>query len=286
MDIFTVKLIVEAAECGSLSQVAQKYSYTPSAMSHMLTGFEKELGVRLFERRSTGIVLTEEGKILYPKLNAILKCEADLLQKAASLKKEQTGQLRIATYPSISRNLLADLLKRFREEYPGIRISVNVSDNLLGWLEKDKADIIFADSITCGENEWFPMMKDEYLAVVPVSMELEGDRISRSQLYHYPYIDTDEAILNHYFEKTEFRDRIYFHSEDDLSVIRMVQAGIGITVLPALVLKINEENIQFLRLDPPCVRTLGFACRRERRNSKVLDLFIDFVRLSASDWSN
>lgn len=282
MDIFTVKLIVEAAECGSLSQVAQKYSYTPSAMSHMLTGFEKELGVRLFDRRSTGIVLTEEGKMLYPKLNAILKCEADLLQKAASLKKEQTGQLRIATYPSISRNLLADLLKRFREEYPGIRISVNVSDNLLGWLEKDKADIIFADSTVCGENEWFPMMEDEYLAVVPVSMKLEGDHISRSELYFYPYIDTDEVILNRYFEKTEFRDRIYFHSEDDLSVIRMVQAGIGITVLPALVLKINEENIQFLRLDPPCVRTLGFACRRERRNSRVLDLFIDFVRLSSS----
>ena len=167
------------------------------------------------------------------------------------------------------------------EEYPGIRISVNVSDNLSGWLEKDRADIIFADSTACGENEWYHMMEEEYLAVVPVSMKMEKETICRSEIYHYPYIDTDEAILNNYFKMTDFHERICFHSEDDLSVIRMVQAGIGITVLPKLVLNIKEENIQFVRLDPPCVRKLGFACRRERRNSQVLDLFIDFVRMSS-----
>lgn len=278
MDLFTVRLITEAADCGSLSAVAQKYSYTPSALSHMLAGFEKELGIRMFVRSTSGVSLSEEGKEIYPRLTALLESEAELFKKAEALKKEASGQLRIAAYSSISRNLLTDLLKRFMKEYPGIGIAVNVVDKPAGWLDRDKADIVFADRAACGENEWFPMMEDEYLAVVPENITMEGETVSRNELYGYPYIDTDESILKNYFDMSEFKERIYFHSEDDLSVIRMVQAGIGVTVLPELVLKETAEKIKFLHLDPPCVRSLGFAYRKDRKNSRILKLFADFVR--------
>ena len=66
METFKIKAILAAAEYKSLSKAAEAYSYTPSAFSHMLSSFERELGVRILERSSTGVCFTEEGLRLYP----------------------------------------------------------------------------------------------------------------------------------------------------------------------------------------------------------------------------
>lgn len=277
MDTFTIAAILSAARHKSLSRAAAELSYTPSAMSHMLTAFEQELGVTIFHRRSTGVELTEEGKALYPKLSAMLKSEAELRRTAADLQHKRENSLRIATYSSISRNLLTDLLKRFKEVYPEVQLEVTVADKLTGWLEGDRADIIFADRPACGENEWFPIMEDEYLAVLPAPFT-DAETISRETLYEHPFLYTDDKPLHGYFDRSRFRDLIYFRSEDDLSIIRMVRAGMGITVLPELVLRENAQDLRLLPLDPPLYRALGFACRPERQRTPALSRFIAFLQ--------
>lgn len=278
MDTFTIAAILSAARHKSLSRAAAEFSYTPSALSHMLTAFEKELGVTLFHRRSTGVELTEAGKALYPKLTAMLKNEAELRRAAADLQYKKEHSLRIATYSSISRNLLTDLLKQFKEVYPEVQLEVTVADKLTGWLEGDQADIIFADRSACGENEWFPIMEDEYLAVLPPAHFTDAETVSREALYEHPFLYTDDKPLHGYFDKARFRDLIYFRSEDDLSIIRMVRAGMGITVLPELVLRENAQDIRLLPLDPPLYRTLGFACRPDQKKTPALAHFIAFAR--------
>ena len=278
MDTFTIAAILSAARHKSLSRAAAELSYTPSAMSHMLTAFEQELGVTIFHRRSTGVELTEEGKALYPKLSAMLKSEEELRRAAADLQRKGENSLRIATYSSISRNLLTDLLKRFKEIYPDVQLKVTVADKLTGWLEEGRVDIIFADRPACGDNEWFPIMEDEYLAVLPPARFTDAETVNREALYEQPFINTDDTPVREYFDMTRFRDLIYFRSEDDLSVIRMVRAGMGIAVLPALMLRENSQGVRLLPLDPPLYRTLGFACRRDRQKASALSRFIAFAR--------
>ena len=278
MDTFTVKAIVTAAKYKSLSRAAEEFSYTPSAFSHILTTFEKELGVRIFNRRSIGVELTEEGKTLYPKLTALLKSEAALLRTASALADGSVGQLRIATYSSISRNLLSELLKRFKDAYPDVKLAVTVTDDPFSCLEDDLADILFADHAACAENEFCPIMEDEYLAVIPPSLSISGESISREMLYHYSHIYTDDAALTPYFDRSRFEDLLYFRSEDDLSVLRMVRSDIGIAVLPALSLKGNTDGLQLLPLNPPLRRTLGFAYRKDRLKTPLLSCFIQFLR--------
>ena len=278
METFKIRAILAAAQYKSLSRAAEEFSYTPSAFSHMTAAFEKELGIKLFYRRSNGVELTEAGQALYPKLSAMLQCEADLMRTIAELTDNNGPELRIATYSSISRNFLSGILKRFKEEHPEIRLSVTLSDNLSGWLDEDRADIIFADTPAFGDHEWSPIMEDEYLAVAPPYLLGDREVITREELYEYPQIFTDDKPLRDYFDVSRFKELTYFWSEDDLSCVNMVREGLGITILPALAPKGNAEGTTLLRLDPALKRTLGFAYRKSRKKVPALSSFIRFIK--------
>ena len=277
METFKIKAILAAAQYKSMSQAAEEFSYTQSAFSHMTAAFEKELGVQLFHRTSRGVEWTEAGKALYPKFCAMLKCEEELLRAASVQSENARPHLRIATYSSISRNYLSSVLHEFKKEHPEIRLSVSVSDSLAGRLEEDSADIIFADRSAVGKNEWVTLMEDEYLALAPPHMLQGRDKITREELYDYPQIFTDDKPLKEYFDISRFREITYFHTEDDLSVVNMVRAGLGITIQPALVLHGNTEGMNLLHLEPRLTRTLGFAYRKKHKKRQELSTFIRFI---------
>lgn len=277
MDTFKIKAIVAAVQYKSLSRAAEEFSYTPSAFSHMTAAFEKELGVQIFRRHSKGVELTEAGKALYPKLLALLQGEKELLSAAAELADSTQPPLRIATYSSISRNFLSDILQEFKKAHPHIGLSVTVADVLTGWLDEDRADILFADAPAFGNNPWTPIMEDRFLAVAPLSMGKGRTSITREELYEHPQIFTDDQPLRTYFDVSRFQELTQFHSEDDLSVVNMVRVGLGITILPELALKGHAEGVALLELDPPLIRTLGFGYKKGHKKSPALAAFIRFV---------
>lgn len=277
METFKIRAILAAAKYKSLSRAAEEFSYTPSAFSHMTSAFEKELGLSLFIRHSAGVELTDAGKELFPKMEALLQSEKDLLETVAELTGRKGHHLRIATYSSISRNFLSGILKEFQKACPNIRLSVTVADDLSGWLDEDRADIIFADTSVFGNHEWSPFMEDEFLAVAPLNMFQNRESITREELYEYPQIFTDDQPVRDYFDVSRFKTLTYFHCEDDLSMVNMVRAGNGITVLPALALKGHAEGTALLRLDPPLKRTLGYAYRKSRKKTSALSSLLRFL---------
>lgn len=278
MDAFKIKALVTAVKYKSLSKAAEEFSYTPSAFSHIVTALEAELGVSLLKRTHMGVSLTAEGEKLYPQMLAVLEAEDALIASANALRSKKRKTLRIATYSSISRTFLSGILKDFKAKNPDIRLSVDVADSHTYWLEEDRADIVFADGIVFEKNEWYPIMEDEFLAVAPPKMLGERTTISRDELYEYPNIYTDDSHLRDYFDVSKFEESIFFRSEDDLSIINMVRSGMGIAVLPALVLAGNAEGVQLLHLSPPLKRTIGFAYRKDKKNGDVLARFLQFIR--------
>ncbi|MBQ9779238.1 MAG: LysR family transcriptional regulator [Clostridia bacterium] len=262
MDTLKIKAILAAARHRSLSKAAEEFSYTPSAFSHMLAGFEEELGVRLFKRSHAGVTPTREGELLLPRLEQLLHCEREIEALAADLAGERGRTLRIATYSSISRSFLSAFLKDFKTAHPDIRLSLHVADDLEGLLENGKADVIFADDILLEKREWFPLVTDRYCAVAPLSL-LEGRQsITREELYAFPHLFTDDEYLRGVLDKERFAELIHVSSEDDQAVVAMVRAGLGIAVMPELVMRGNAEGVSLVPLEPQITRTLGFACRR------------------------
>lgn len=134
--------------------------------------------------------------------------------------------------------------------------------------------MIFADKKTLADGNWFPLLEDHYCAVLPSHILPEKAFVTLEDIASYTYIDTDDAYLNDYLEPDSFLERISFRSEDDLSVINMVKDGIGITILPKLVLDKNTGGVRVLPLEPPLIRTLGFAYHKKRISAMGLTGFL------------
>ena len=262
MDTMKIKAVLVAAKHGSLSKAAAEFSYTPSALSHLLASLEEELGVRLLERSSKGVTLSVQGARLLPKFEAMLRAENEISNTVRALIAENGGEVRIATYSSISRNFLSRFLADFKKEHPEIKLSVHVADDLGGWLEEGRADVIFADNIVLPDKALTPIARDTYWAVAPEGLLGNKESITREELYELPHVFTDDEYLQTVFEKEHFRELIYFKSEDDQAVIQMVRAGMGVAVMPALVLQGNTRGVSLLELTPAVNRTLGFATRQ------------------------
>ncbi|MBR6794132.1 MAG: LysR family transcriptional regulator [Clostridia bacterium] len=279
METFKIEAILAAVEYKSLSRAAEEFSYTPSAFSHMLSSFEKELGVRLFKRSSTGVILTEEGRNLYPILKKMRQCEKELWQAVATLNGTEDYTLRVGAYSSISRHFLSDFTRKLKKHYPYVKLSVQIVDNLEGWIKNDKADLVFADDHSLEGTDWIPMAIDRFFAVSPPDLLKNRDFVTREELYEYPHIYTDDHHVRHYFDTESFKEFIYFKSEDDLSLLNMVKDGLGVSVVPELVLKETLQGINVIPLEPELTRQIGFTYNKERIRQLGLTQFIKSLKM-------
>lgn len=273
MDTFKIKAIIAAAEYKSLSKAAEEFSYTPSAFSHMLTTFEKELNVKIFERNSKGVALTPEGKKLIENFKEIIISEEKLWDKIATLRGYKDNKLTIASYSSISRVLLSDIIKRLKKERPEINVSIVVCDDLMELFRNGKADIVFADSRNFSSYEWYPVFKDKYYVITPKGM-LNVKEISINDLYDYPYIFTDDFFLSDFLDTSLFKELTIFKSYDDLSIINAVKDGIGLTILPELVISGSTSEIDVIPLKENITRTLAISYNKEKIKDLKLEQFL------------
>ena len=278
METNKIRAVLAAAKYKSFSRAAEEFSYTPSAFSHMIGALEDGFGLRLFSRSSRGVELTPEGMVLLPKLQALLDSEEDLMNTASEHVTGQTRVLRIGTYSSISRSLLASLLKQFKKTYPDVKLSIRVADDLRGWLDDGRADVILADELICRSYMWVPILEDRYLAVASPKLLNGSHTVTREELYRLPHIYTDDEYLEAYFERERFEELIYFNSVDDLSILHMVKEQMGVAVLPELLLKGVSESVALFPLDPPVTRTLGFAYKKQRSYPYALKCFLNTVK--------
>lgn len=278
METFKIKAILSAVKHKSLSKAAEEFSYTPSAFSHILTNFEDELGIKLFERSSKGVVLSEDGEKLYEAFRDIERAENKMWRVIADIKGTKDSTLHIASFSSMSRQVVSGVVKRFKKEYPHIKLNLSVADNVKGWIEQGKADIVFADSGSFGNSEWLPLFEDEYCVVAPKGLLKDKTEITRDELYGYSYIYTEGFNTEKYIDTNKFKEITDFYSEDDLSILNMVKDGFGLSILPGLVIKGSENQVDVLKLEPKFTRTMGVAFNRQRVEELGLMKFVKSIK--------
>jgi len=263
MDAVKCKAFLLIDQYKNFSKVAKELSYTPSALSHMADALEKELGVVLFRRTHSGVELTEAGKQLRDKFAAIIEAEDALRKAADEVARQQETVLRIGTYSSIARHILPEILRDFKAEHPGVKTSILVEDNSHEHLKNDTLDIIFTDEYHLVDTtQWCPIMEDRYVVAVPEKEFSGRTEVCREELYDYPFIRVDEAVLDAYFTYTDFREIIRVQSIENETAVSMVKENIGIAVMPSLTMKNCPPGVRVLELVPKLSRTIGVQYKR------------------------
>jgi DNA-binding transcriptional LysR family regulator len=275
MDTIKIKALLTAIKLKSLSMAAEEFSYTPSAFSHMADALEEELGIKLLNRTSKGVSLSEDGEKILDKLGAVVDAENELLDAVGDILKRKENTLKIASYSSVAEQILPEILMGFKKKYPSIKYSVCVTDNVEDLLKKGEVDIIFTDS-GVSRFELVPIMEEEYVVATKSDLFMRKKSVKREELYAYNYIDIGENLLKDYFDYERFAEVIKLETHEFATVLSMVKGGLGVAVLPALAVK-NKKEIKTLMLEPSVSRAVGYAIDKGIKSKSSTQKFIKYL---------
>ena len=284
MNIRKYEAFARAVELGSLSKAAEELGYTQSGISHMMQSLEEEVGFPLLVRTSAGIQPNHEGELLLPVIRQLLNTSESLEQYIAKIKGADTGRIRVAAYTSVATYWLPGIIRDFQKDYPNVEIQIiEMGSGAIEQIMRErKADLCIYAGGEGQELEWVPLCRDRMLALVPPEHPLaRQDRVPLEALltekFIMPMPDYDGEV-RYILNKLPRWPQILFSACSDYAIINMVTEGLGVSILPELLLKNYGHSAVALPMDPPQERMLGMGVPQLKTASPVTRNFMEYVK--------
>ncbi len=280
---------VKAVEYGSFTRAAQDLNYTQSGVSRMINDLESEWGILLFERGRGGITLTSDGLKLLPQLKRVCNEHEMLIRQIEDLHDIQSGIIRIGTFSSVATHWLPNIIKTFRKDYPGIDFELLLGDytEIENWIIEGRVDFGFLRLPTKAEMETIFVEQDRLLVVIPEDHPYaDCDKFPINELSNSPFMLLEKgakAEISEIFAQHEIIPQIHFTTWDDYAIMSMVENGLGISILPELILQRIPYQIITKELEVPAFRTIGIAMREQKSLSLAAKRFLEYVSYRKRD---
>lgn len=283
MDINTYKIFVTVAETSNISYTAELLGYTQSGVSHSMKRLEKDLGLQLFIRDRYGVHLTPIGREFLQKVRVLISENEKLEQFIYDIKGLEVGSLNIGTFSSISVNWLPDIINKFNLEHPNITINLKEGGikDLHDWVIESKVDFAFSEFDKDSDLEFMHIIDDEYVAIFSKDYPL-GDMKSfpiknfSGEKFIIPELSYNNNIFD-ILKQENVKPLINFYSQNDYSIISMVENNLGTSFTPELVIEKEKDRLQYLPLEPSYHRKLGISMIKFKDLSPAAKTFIYFV---------
>jgi DNA-binding transcriptional LysR family regulator len=283
MNIQKYMAFVKAAEYGSFTKAAEALSYTQSGISRMISDLEAEWGVSLLERGRAGVGLTSDGLKLLPLVQRICNEQEMLMAQVDDLHDMKSGLIRIGTFSSVATHWLPNMIKRFRQDYPKIDFELLLGDytEIESWILDGRVDFGFLRLPTSIELETVALEKDRLLVVLPADHPLAGcDRFPMKELEKNPFMLLEKGSnveAAEILERNHLAPQVHFTTWDDYAIMSMVENGLGISILPELILRRIPYHIVTKELEVPAYRSIGIAMRDQKSLSLAVRRFLEYL---------
>src|SRR3954454_13371832 len=272
----------------SFGAAARELGYTQSAVSQQIAHLERQVGQRLVDRPGgpRPVDLTDAGRLLLRHADAIV-AQIDAAQAdMAAFAEGAAGPLRVAIYQSVGARILPALLRRFKQDWPRVEVSVREETDaadLLRLLEHGELDLTFADlPLPEGPFEAEEVLRDPYVLLVQAGSELARRDTAPSfrelggmPLVTWRHIGEQEAFLRGRVPDLN----IVFRSDDNGTLVGLVAEGFGVAVVPQLV--VNPRNPAYVSLpfgNRIPARRLAVVTHRDRYKSAAAEAFIAIAK--------
>lgn len=289
MSLLKYRILIEAVQTGSLTKAGERLNLTQSAISHAISGLERELGLTLLARSRAGIKLTDNGERLFPHFKRIVQLDDKLHQEVASIKGLEVGTVRIGTFSSVSIQWLPAILKEYRDRYPLIETKL-LDGNYLeieSLISRGEADFGFVNLPVREELEVIPLQKDRMLCVLPSDHPLREQPVVRpEQIAELPFImpaDGCDADVRRIFARSGLSPAVLYELEDDHAILSMVQNGLGVSILPEMILSGAPYDLCIRPLEGEPSRSIGLAAVSFKNASPASRKLIDLIAARHSE---
>lgn len=258
-----------------LTHVAQ-----PS-LSKQIHCLERELGSELFHRARGNVTLTPAGEVLVPFAKRILADVETARLQVHELAELRGGRLRLGATPSLCTGPLAYALANFRVRYPGIQLIIDESGSrdLVRQLAEGALDLAMITSPAHRGDpalHTVPILREQLTVAVPRTMDIDSFRIEdlrdRPLVMFREGYDLRSMTLTA-CQRAGFQPRFAIEGGEMDAVLSFVEAGLGIAVVPSMVLQGRPQlrGVPFVPLPP--IRTISLAHRTDVRPTRAAEEF-------------
>lgn len=279
MSMKKYEAFVRTVELGSLTKAAQALDSTQSRISHVLKDLEQEFGFSLLERGRSGIRLTEAGALLLPKMQAILRENEELKELAAEIRNADAGTVRLGAFTSVAVHWLPGMIRDFQNSHPKVELQMLNGDyhDMEQWLKNGDIDLGFVSLPAPEGVQTIPLAEDPLVAILPKGHPLaKREQLPIEELTHDPFISLRQSSaqdIHRALDKAGIRPNIKYTTRDDYAILAMVEQGLGISIVPSLLIKGRDQNLEVRPLIPAASRTIALAIPNGDR-PPVVDVFI------------
>lgn len=283
LNISKYMAFVASVEYGSFTKAAEKLNYTQSAVSRMISDLENEWKIALLERSKSGVKLTSDGLKIFPYAQSICEKYRNLQMQVDELNGLQSGTIRIGTFSSIATHWLPNIIREFQKDYPNIDYEILLGDytEIEAWILEGRVDCGFLQLPVSSKLETIFLEQDKLLAILPENHYLANKEVlSLSDLCNEPFMLLEKggnAQISEIFENAGLVPKTHFTTWDDYAIMSMVEGGLGISILPELILKRIPYRIVTKELDVPAYRNIGLAMRSKKAISLAVKKFITYL---------
>lgn len=254
---------LKIVEVGNITKAAEILGYSQSAISHVVVSLESEWGMKLLVRDKQGVHLTSEGKLLLPAIKRVVAENKSLLHQVSELHHLEGGVIRVGAFHSASMNLLPQIMKSFQALYPQVQFEVKQR----GYYETEQ--MIFEGKLDCGfirlptqfDIDTVPLFKDKMFAVFQEGAGPDGNHFPIQDIEHQNFILIKELEFEvlEFIEKNQIKVNKATEADYNYTVLPMVANGIGMCILPELMVQNTPYRLTLKELEPPSYRTIGIG---------------------------
>ena len=246
IDVRRLRLLFELSHRGTITAVAEALAYTPSAVSQQLAALEREAGVPLLERTGRRVALTPAGVVLARYAESVLAVLEEASAALAATRSSLTGPLRIGAFPSAARTLLPPALVALGGDHPGLELMVTELDPVAvpGALHAGTLDVALTfvyDYVPAEPDPALDMepLLEESLYLAAATGQGGAAETSIRDWRDAPWIAGSPGTLCHTMviracQASGFTPRIRHYADDCATVLALVAAGQGVSLIPRL----------------------------------------------------
>ncbi|MDD5832701.1 MAG: LysR family transcriptional regulator [Clostridiales bacterium] len=282
MNIERFRVFLQTIEYGSMLSASQELGYTPSGISYIIDTLEKELGIKLVSKTSTGIRLSHEGEQLLPYIKDMIDA-ADKVKKASKeLSTASGGEITIGTFPSIGRLIMPDIIQAFYKEHPNVKINIieGINNQLDQMLIRKEVDFNICSS-KVRNNDFLPLIEDPMVCIVSKDSPLFRKRsVTREDICNQKFImtayGTDPDLIK-LFEQLDFKPDVISVTLENSSAYAMVKRNIGITIVNKLATIDMGRGLAAKPFSPAQFIVEGITLPSYSKAEPLIKTFIDFT---------
>ena len=198
-------------------------------------------------------------------MEAIVQQNRELEALIADIRNADTGTVRLGAFTSVAVHWLPGMIQTFQAAHPQVELKMFNGDyfDVEQWLRDGTVDMAFVTLPAPDNTRAIPLVEDELLAILPKGHPLAAQpRIDAAKLGREPFISLPKSSdhdIHRALDKAGITPNVRFTTKDDYAVIAMVEQGLGVSIVPELLVRGRGQNVELRPLEPKATRTIALA---------------------------